>query len=74
MTNLTKSPYPTNQRSHMWKYIFDETWYADEPVTDEDIDRLEREHYHMFPVLSASFEVSEDRLTVTVHVEEDKCN
>lgn len=55
MANLTKSPYPTNQRSHMWKYIFDETWYADEPVTDEDIDRLEREHYHMFPVLSASF-------------------
>lgn len=58
----------------MWKYIFDEIWYADEPVTDEDIVRLERKHYHMFPVLSASFEVSEDRLTVTVHVEEDNCN
>lgn len=74
MANLTKSPYPTNQRSHMWKYIFDETWRADEPVTNEDIARLEREHYHMFPVLSASFEVSEDRLTVTVHVEKDNCN
>lgn len=30
--------------------------------------------HHMFPILSASFDVSEDRLTVTVHVEKDKCN
>lgn len=75
MANLTKIKSHENGRQEVsWEHIYDDIWESDEPITDEDVEKLEMEEYHMFPIVKSSFRVSDDRLTVVATITVDSCD
>ena len=75
MTNLKRTAVSAESRGPQpWQYTHTETWVADDAVTDDDLERLKKTHYGMFPVVGVKLEIGPDSKTVTATVVEDDCS
>lgn len=75
MANLKRTAVSTESRGPQpWQYTHTETWVADDTIANDDLERLKKEHYDMFPVVRVGFEIGPDLKTVTATVVEDDCS
>lgn len=74
MANLKRTAVGGESRGpQRWQYTHTETWVADDAITNDDLERLKKEHYSMFPVVHVGFEIGPDFKTVIATVVEDNC-
>lgn len=75
MANLKRTAVSRESRGPQpWQYTHTETWVADDAITDDDLERLKKKHYDMFPVVGVRFEIRPDAKTVIATVIEDDCS